>query len=161
MFLAIFKVVFSGIKDFILWPIKFIFNLFETNPKVAIGLVIIIALSIGVWRAEVYVKGLNTQIKTAQNSAIEATSEKNRIQLDLRTAEQINKDNQLVIKQMKDDAELNKKRIVDLSKDVTTNNKKYSDLINKINNTPKEQDGPIAKVLADTIKEIQVKRDSK
>jgi hypothetical protein len=153
--------VLSIIWKFIGTPFRMFGDLVKTNPKAAIFLVALVVALYGVWKVDHHIKDLETQTTVAQKAEAQAIEDKNKLQTQLDSVVQINTGNQEVIRQMQEDAKARTRQVQDLNASLLQNTKNYGDLISKINSLPKEADGPVAPVLAQTIDEIQKERGEK
>lgn len=146
-FAIILKLLTSGIgflRDFL---IKLL-----SDPK------ILMILIISFFTLYVYNKNL-TKIENLENSVKIEQAAKNKAQNDFKEIKKANEENVKTIEKLNEEKIKNEKSVNDLKIQIGRDRKNINELMEKIDSYSKEDDGPISKILGDTIKEIQKLRN--
>lgn len=132
-----------------------------SNPKLLAIILAVLLCFYGAYKVHHAWTTLHEQVATSEKKAADAIKEQHRLENELNIAVGVNKSNQAIIDQMQADKLLNQKRINELNSTIADNNKSHSVILNNIHNSDKADDGPVAKVLKDTLRALQNKGDKK
>lgn len=150
------KTIFSSIKSWITTVLQLIIK----HPKQAIiiaGLTLAILGGIKIKNSFDELKEQNTalviQVKTSKNESAQ-------LRLDVAAAVKVNESNQEVIEKLSIAAVDSAKQVEDLKKVQIESTKKIEVIRTVIAESKPQDDGPVAKVLKDTIRSIQENREA-
>lgn len=142
--------MFSAVRNF--------FSFLISNPKIAIAIVVLVAVLCGGFYIKHEFDKEAAQITSLQQENVTLVTQNIQLKKDVASAVQVNQNDQTVIQQLslaKTDAE---KRVAEMQTEQKASQNRTNDLQKMIANSKPADDGKVANVLRDTIKAIQANR---
>jgi hypothetical protein len=157
----IFLMIMSRLFSVIIAPFKMFANLVQTDPKKAAIIAAVLGILIGGFLVHRHISQLHEAADKSHRAELTAIAERDQLKKDLDLTVEVNKNNQEIIEKIKADKLLDEQRIAELSASIGNNNKKLDKLIAPIQQSTKADDGPLAKVLVDTLRNLEEQRSQK
>ena len=154
-FILFLKSIFGAVGS----SLKAAFSFLLKHPKEALVILACVAALIGGMeikkQRDEYVAEI-AQLSTKLNTANQQVTQ---LKIDVQTAVGVNQQNQVTIKSLSDAVVDSKNQVIDMKKVQQQNQTKIVTIREQIAESKPQDDGPVAKVLKDTINEIQKDRE--